>query len=313
MLRTGGGKILITGLIVIILGLAILAVNDSERTNTLAEELIETTTVLPENEGKLLIVSGTPYLADGGSIIDEETGLKVENALYYERVPLQKVYQLETREVVVDKGEDKVSTLDDKKKTERYLVTDWITADISRDAVITYDFKQYENPPAINLSRYSDSSILYIGDFIIDSIDVFDYIQTVNGHFTEEELRDACGDYIIKSELDLQPATNEYGHGMLSSGDEIGDVHVTFSYRTLEKAEPVTMIGRQTGDRLVVEHGKLLSNKELVQPGLISKEDFLASISAEDASSRKIGIVLMVIGAVIFLFSFNWKIPRKAR
>ena len=100
---------------------------------------------------------------------------------------------------------------------------------------------------------------------------------------------------------------------MLSTGDEIGDVHVLFSYETLEKAEPVTMIGRQTGDRLVVEHGKRLSNNELVQAGLISKDDFLASVRTEDASSRKIGIVMIVIGVIVVLFSFDWKIKRKAR
>ena len=311
MLRTGG--IIITGLIVIILGLAIIATNDGEKTAFLDEELVETTAVLPENEGKLVIVSGTPRLADDGLIVDGETNLRVENALYYERVPLQKVYKEETREIVVDKGEDKVSEDDDKKKTEHHIVTDWIAADIQRDAVVTNDFESYENPPAINLGRYSESNALTLGDFIIDSTDVFDYVQTANNYFTEEELRESCGDYIIKSELDLNPVTDENGHGLLSSGDEIGDVHVIFSYKTLEKAEPVTMIGRQTGNQLVVEHGKLLSNKELVRAGLVSKEDFLASTRAKNASSRKAGIVLMVIGAIIFLFSFNWKKTRKVR
>ncbi len=39
------------------------------------------------------------------------------------------MYKEETREVVVDKGEDKVSDLDDKKRTEHHVVEAWINAD----------------------------------------------------------------------------------------------------------------------------------------------------------------------------------------
>ena len=74
-------KALIAGLIIAGFGVAMLLANKPERAQSVADELVEATSVLPENEGKLVMVSGTPELVDGGKLVDEETGLKVENAL----------------------------------------------------------------------------------------------------------------------------------------------------------------------------------------------------------------------------------------
>lgn len=91
---------------------------------------------------------------------------------------------------------------------------------------------------------------------------------------------------------------------MLSSGDDIGDVRVTFSYTTLEGAEPVTVIGRQRGDKLVFEENDLVSESEHTRPGTVSKEEFVASLAAEDKRSSIIGIVVLVVGVVITVLSF---------
>lgn len=299
-------KALIIGLVIAGFGIAILFANKPERTQSIADELVEVTTVLPENEGKLVMVSGTPRLADGGVIVDKDTGLRVENALYYSRIPYQKVYALRQREVVVDKGEDKISTIDDKKETEYYVAETWINADQKRDAVISRTSVRYENPPALHMSAYHASGDLRVSDFSISYPDVSDYVQGENGSFTQEELADACGTYIIRSEIDLKAVTSEYGHGMLSSGDDIGDVHVTFSYTTLAGAEPVTIVGRQRGNRLVLEEDDLVSESEGVQAGSVSKDEFVASLATEDASSRRIGIIGIVLGIAVVLLSFNW-------
>lgn len=305
MLRYGGGKFIVIGLAVLAFGVGVLWANNPERTNGIAKELVEATEVFPENEGKLVIVSGTPELTNG-HIKDEEANLKVENAVHYSRVPLQKVYALRSREVVVDEGEDKMSDVDDVTETEYYVVKDWINASQERDATISRTSTTYENPPALNLPAFHASGELRISGFKISSSDVFDYIQTKSAWFTQEELQEACGEYIARSELDLKAVTNENGRGMLSSGDEIGDVRVTFSYETFEGAEPVTLIGRQQGDVLVLEEDGPVSEAEQVQPGTVSKDEFVSAITTEDASSRRIGICALVLGAVLFLLAFNW-------
>lgn len=300
-------KVLIAGLAIVAFGIAVLLSNGAERAEKVADELVQASAVSPENEGKLVIVSGTPELVNGGVIVDEEAGLRVENAIHYSRVPYQQVYALEKREVVVDRGEDKLSKDDDKTKTEYYVVRTWINADQKRDAVISATSGQYENPPAIPLSAYHASGDLRLSGFQISSSDVFDYIHTKIAGFTKEELNEACGSYITRSEIGLRAVTDEDGDGVLSSGDEIGDVHVLFSYETLEGADPVTLIGRQRGDKVVFEDDDPISDSEHVQPGVVSKEEFVDLITAEDASSRRIGIIAVVIGAIVLLLSLDWR------
>ena len=297
---------LISGLAIIAFSIAILNANRAERSGSVADELVEATEVLPENEGKLVMVAGTPTLADGGVVVDQEAGLQVENAVYYSRMPYQLVYVEKERKIIVDEGEDKQSPVDDVVEYERYVVSDWIPATADRESVITNSGVKYENPQAVNLKAYHASGDLYIGGFEVSAADVYEYLVTENRGFTPEELLASCGEYVQKSGLDFWVDENQYGHGMLSDGNEIGSVHVTFSYETLEGAKPVTVIGRQRGSQLVLEEDDLVSEAEQVQAGLIAKEAFLESITAEDASSRKIGIGGIVLGAVLAVLAIVW-------
>lgn len=298
-------KLLIAGVAIVAFGLAVLCANGSERTERVADELVAASSVLPENEGRLVIVSGTPQLADGGVIVDEEAGLQVQNAVSYSRVPLQKVYEKRSREVVVDYGEDKLSEDDDVKETEYYVVQTWIGADHKRDASIDVTAVHYENPSRVRLSAHYALGDLRVSGFSVSAGDVSRYLQTEDCWFTREELEQACGPYIAHSELALRAVSDEDGCGMLSTGDEIGDVHVLFSYETLEGAEPVTIVGRQRGDEIVLEEDDLVSEAEHIQPGVVSREEFVDAITSEDASSRKIGIGALVLGAVVILFALD--------
>ncbi|MBR3313639.1 MAG: hypothetical protein IKG18_05810 [Atopobiaceae bacterium] len=297
-------KLLIASVIVMVFGLAMFSANRPERIGGVADELVEASAVLPENEGKLVIVSGTPQLVDGGVIVDEEAGLRVENAVDYLRLPLQKVYRLKSREVVVDKGEDKVSEVDDVKRTEYYVAKEWVIASQQRDAVIDRTTVRYENPSPVNMDVFTASGDLRVAGFAVSYADVSRYITTNECRFTQQELAAACGPFITRSELDLK-VVDENGVGILSSGDEVGDVQVRFSYDTLESAEPVTLVGRQRGDRIVLEEEEHLSDAEHVQPGIVSREEFLDAISAEDASSRGYGVGFCALGAILFLASLN--------
>lgn len=296
-------KLLITSLILIVFGVAILFANSTSRTERLADELVETTAVTPENEGKLVIVSGVPQLKDGGVIVDEEAGLQVENAVYYSRLPLQKVYVEKTRTVVIDKGEDLQSTVDDKTEIEHYVVQEWIPASSDRSDSITISGVRYENPAPINLGAYHDSGDLRLGEFSVSAADVADSLTTTQRWFTPEELQQSCKHYITTSELGLQAVADDKGRGLLATGGEIGDVNVLISYDTLEGAEAVTVVGRQRGDKLVLEDDELVDESERVQAGMVSKEDYLASATSEDASSRWYGVGALALGLVVLVLA----------
>ena len=299
-------KLLIAGIVIMAIGIAMVLANTEDRAKKVADALVEATSVDPQNEGKLIIVSGTPELADGGVIVDEETGLQVSNAVSYSRVPYQKVYKEESREVVVDQGEDKVSDVDDTTRTEYYVAQEWINADSSRDPYVDGDGGRYENPDPVNLPAYHKMGDLRLSGFKISAADVSRYLHRSTGKFTQEELAAHCGEYIVRSEINLKVVPDKNGDGMLSTGSGIGDVQVLFSYEKLDSADPVTLIGRQQGDELVLADEDDVSELEQVQEGTVSKEEFLDSITAEDATSRKIGIGFIVVGALVFIYSLGF-------
>lgn len=299
-------KLLIASIVIVALGIAMMLANSEGRAKEVADELVEASSVESQNEGKLVIVSGTPEIADGGVIVDEETGLQVSNALSYSRVPYQKVYKEESREVVVDRGEDKIRDFDDKKRTEYYVVEEWINADSSREPYVNDVSGRLENPEPVNLPAYHKMGDLRLAGFKISAGDVSPYLHKSTGTFTPEELAATCGEYIVRSELDLKVVEDKDGDGMLSTGSDIGDVQVLFSYQKLDSADPVTLIGRQQGDELVLVEDDVVSELEQVQEGTISREEFLDSISSEDSSSRMIGIGFTVVGAVLLIYSLGF-------
>ncbi len=299
-------KLLIASIAIVALGIAMVLANSKDRAKAVADELVEASSVEPQNEGKLVIISGTPELANGGVIVDEETGLQVSNAISYSRVPYQKVYKEESREVVVDKGEDKLRDFDDKKRTEHHIVEAWINADSSREPYVSGDGARHENPEPVNLPAYHRMGDLRLAGFKISAGDISPYLHRSTGTFTPEELAATCGEYIVRSELDLKVVERKDGDGMLSTGGDIGDVQVLFSYQKLDGADPVTLIGRQQGDELVLVGDDVVSELEQVQEGTISREEFLDSITSEDSNSRMIGIGFSVVGAILLVFSLGF-------
>ena len=208
---------------------------------------------------------------------------------------------------MVSKGEDKQSPYDDVKETRYYVAADWIYAGQKRDEAVSGSTGQkYENPPPADLSACHASGDLRLSGFRISFADVGDYIRTEKNGFTPEELEQSCGGYMRNSGIGLQAVADSYGSGMLSSGDEIGDVHIYFSYETLKEASPVTVIGRQRGDRLVLEDTGPVDERERIRPGLVSRQEFLSSVVSEDASSRIYGIVFLALGFVLLTLSILW-------
>ena len=140
--------------ILVFAGISIIFAYGEERVENIANNLVETREVLPENEGKLIFISGTPTIENDGVIIDKEANLQVNNAIEYDRRVLQHVYVEKSKEVIVDKGKDKVSTHDDKKKTVYYVEHEYIPAAADREDEISNNGHVYKNPPKVDLNGY---------------------------------------------------------------------------------------------------------------------------------------------------------------
>ena len=81
----------IIGEFLIFAGISVMFAYGENRVADIEKNLVETKEVSPENEGRIVIVSGTPYLENDGLLVDEVANLQVNNAISYYRQPLQKV------------------------------------------------------------------------------------------------------------------------------------------------------------------------------------------------------------------------------
>lgn len=303
-------KGLIIGAAIAGFGIAILNANQAERSDKIEAALVETNAVLPENEGKIVLVSGTPFLENDGLLADGECGFQVTNALLYRRVPYQKVYAVHEERV------KKVVSGDEYYETRKYVVKDWILANRERDPVVSVSWigTKYENPPAVNLKPFVTKNPLHLGEFTISAHkNIAKFITTETRGFPPEELEKNCGEYIKNSGLDLKVTKNKDGFGMLSNGSDIGDVCVNFSYETLEGAEPITVVGKQIGNTVVFDEEQGLSDEEHILEGTMSKEEFITSIRSEDRTSRKIGYGMIAAGLLMVAAVFIPKVLRRAQ
>ena len=295
--------------ILLFAGVSISVAYSEERAENIANNLVETREVLPENEGKLVLISGTPTIENDGVIIDKEANLQVKNAINYDRRVLQHVYVEKSKEVVVDKGKDKVSTHDDKKKTVYYVEHEYIYANSDREDEISNGGHVYKNPPKVDLNGYFKMNNLCFGEFKLkDDVDVLKYAETKLRGFTEEEINKNCQDYIASLGADfkvLPRENNEYAY--ISNGDELGNIHVAFYYTTLESIKPVTVIGKQEGNSLIFDNSYDLEKKEHVYEGILSKDDYIKKLSKGDASTRKGGTIAFVIGIIGILSTLGGK------
>ena len=213
------------------------------------------------------------------------------------------------RDYIVDKGEDKVSTHDDKKETVYYVEHEYIYANSDREDEISNGGHVYKNPPKVDLNGYFKMNNLCFGEFKLkDDVDVLKYAETKLRGFTEEEINKNCQDYIASLGADfkvLPREKNEYAY--ISNGDELGNIHVAFYYTTLESIKPVTVIGKQEGNSLIFDNTFDLAKQEHVYEGILSKDDYIKMLSKDDTSTRKGGTIALVIGVIGILSTLGGK------
>ena len=275
------------------------------RLDKVENELVETKSVLPENEGKLVIVSGTPTLENGGVIVDKEAGLQVKNAIYYYRRPYQNIYVEKSKEVVEKIKDKKTGDYYTKTKVKTSIEREWVLSTEKRDKWISV----YENPPAINLSSYYSKNDLKIGEFLFDSLELASstkYVEAESRGFTKEELDNNCKEYIKKVGMNLKTVNNGK-FSSLSNGSKIGDIRIEFYYQVLKKTNPITIVGRQEGNRIVTDNKEGLQQNEHIKEGIVSKDEYLKWLTSEESELKKISTILVVIAIIGILLTLSPK------
>ena len=143
---------------------------------------------------------------------------------------------------------------------------------------------------------------------VADSTKLLEHAETKEHGFTTEEIENNCKDYISNLVMNLKVVPKDSNNfAMLSNGDEIGNIHVEFYYGTLENIKPLTVIGRQEGNKIVFDEKEKLSDSEHVYDRILSKAEFIKEISDEDTESRGIGFGSLIIGVVGILLTLSFK------
>jgi hypothetical protein len=291
--------------ILLIFGISVLIANSKERTDKITGRLIETKSVSPENEGKLIIVSGTPTLANDGVIVDKEMGFQVNNAISYTRMPYQKIYLEEKKEVIYKVKDKDTNKYREEKKIEVTIEKAWVSLNRERKKKLFSGTKVYTNPPVPNnIDYYIARNDMCIGEFIFTpSSKILELAEIKSNRFPKEEL----DNYANKLGMDLKTVELKNGYYMLKNGDDIGSIKIHFSYDTLVNMKPITIIGRQEGNRIVFDEKNGIEGDEYFQDRIVSKNEYLKSISSEDASSRKIGFNFTMVGIIGILLTISFK------
>ena len=317
----GKTKRLIAGLVLLGFGIAIMSANATERTATLADELVETTTLSPENEGKLVMVAGTPMLEGNSGFVDEDAGLKIEDEIYsYNRNPQMKVYY-ESREKILVERKTKIDGRDIEEMWD-VVRTMWGAPNLKRDDVVIsgifrssnydadgeyYPTGRFINPDPIEMDKYSVHYDLYIGEFKVSILDIGKFVDCKYYGFSKEDLEKIRTKYSQDLGINFEILEDKDGCAFLSTGNEVGDLKVEMLYQKVLGTRPVTIIGRQRGDSIVVEEEEKVSELEQVQAEIISKKEFLDAASKEDTGSRYIGMAIIALGAILTATCFMGK------
>ena len=272
--------------------------NSPKHADYLDEIMVETDgKILPENEGKLVLVSGTPYIANDGIVVDEEYGIELRRALSYERNPRQLVYELK-KETTVDEG-DPNDIYDDKTTTRYYIGTTWITATAERDKVVEYGGKKKENPRPAKLESYYAGNPLMIGEFEVKASDFAKTVKTETIFFSKEQLERDCKEWMESNRIyDFTVEETTAGNGFITTGNDIGDIRIWIDYNVVTDSKPSTIIGKQVGNAIEA-YGEGLDEEYHVLQGIVTKEEYISELKKTDAGDRKACVVVIVIFSLI--------------
>ncbi len=289
-------------------------VNSPERANKLNELIVETDgKVDSANEGKLVLFSGKPELANDGVLVDKDLGVKAENAEYLYRTLYQKMFVVEEREVIVDEH-DKNDPNDDETKIEKHLMRSWEPASSDRKETIRMHGKKYHNPKKPTIKSGYFSNPLMIGDYKLHSNQIKEGVTSETVYFSAQELNSFCKDYLNNSKYPFKVVENDQKDGFLQTGSEIGDLTYDISYQKITATETVTVIGKQVEDR--IEAYDLDGFDQFYcYKGNVSKEEFVAFQAKADSGDRKVCLIIIGIMSVIELIILigTFAIARTAR
>lgn len=276
-------------------------VNGAQHADTLKELLVETDgKVLPENEGKLVLITGTPGIENEGLLQDEEMGITVENAVSYSRIPYERIYVIETTTTTLE--HDLNDPNDDEVRVNKYLTDAWEDIDTDWPAQLKYEGKVYQNPEKKDYRSYYVKNKVCLGEYRIEADLLKPMIQTTPQVVSAEQLMASTREWIKqqKETPAFQVETVSNGGGRLSNGDDFGSIRIVCEYETLDEPALMTVIGKQVGAS--VENYELNGFDEYyLYAGAVTKEEFIDLIMEEDGNDRVACVWVMVISMSIII------------
>lgn len=218
---------------------------------------LENAELLPENEGKLVILTGTVEMS--GDTVDALTGLSFDVPVLYRVV----------EEYTLDTG---------------YAVSEWTWTQI------------HSNDPNDVDCDFVCSDAVTIGDFVIGSelLEQFPR-ETIYTRYQEDELAYAGletqqdGDTVYLA-ADGDNAT-AWNHTSLLGLFSNGDVRISYECYDTSVTPEVTMIGYQTGDTLTLASVDEISFPD-VMAGQLTQEEFIEAVSGETTEGSLLAVVL---------------------
>ncbi|MDO4459189.1 MAG: hypothetical protein Q4C42_03745, partial [Clostridia bacterium] len=254
--------------------------------------------VLPENEGKLVIVSGKPEPQEQKTLFDDDFGVSVDGAYCLDREIFQKRYHIE------EEKEEYVTFDKDKNREVSYtytknLVSSWDPIGGDFEDKVYYKGDYYYNEPRPDITCKNSYNPINIGEF---EFNIHSFGSIVNYETIYPEVSDISGGY-LDSIGEYHVAERSNGGGYFSTGDSIGDIHVMISAHVYDDEFPViTRIGMQKDNRIVAYDNFRLTGIDEIIEGELTREEYLAGYSESMSKNRTLNIVFICIWCAGIVF-----------
>lgn len=264
-MKISAGKIIYFALVVLLIFLTVKGFNQSNGASEVAEKMVvlENSEVVEENEGKLVLVTG--------KITPKDT-LKFEE------------YQIEVQSPVLERKVEMYQYVQDVDEDDRDIVKKMWSDDFPEEEVYDDVKKENYNNPNMRVESETLYGEAYLGKFLLDK----EVTKKLRTNETYTNLKDVSDFKVV----DGNTLTN-----VQEDTTKIGDLKLQFTYLDLEKAGDYTILGKQSGDKIVeYKLDKGLSLLKVLE-GIKTKEDVLEQISKE----RKMGAYGPLVALVVLL------------
>jgi len=246
--------------------------------------------VMPENEGKPVMISGKISIKKD-SLSDEEFGVKIKTPRLKRTVFM---YQWEEEKVETKNEDDEViaTTYKHNKVWANYVIDADLFKQKFRGALTT---EKYKNPTKKPIEDAVFTTPIYLGEFVLTDDQVKNFEVNTIFKDLDEKIGEEHGLTIVE----------DCYTDVVKKTPDIGDIKIRFEYIDLDVLENITILAMQKGNTLeayTTEKGKIIDKFWLKS---LSEKEVAAELQ-KDVMYTKVGIgifivIFLVIAIVLFI------------